>query len=89
MTAQAIIDELRKRANPSRALVLSRFFKTGKGQYGEGDVFLGVTVPETRQIVKMHSASLQDIDVLLRSRIHECRKIRWSEWFKTCRINFL
>lgn len=64
----ALKGDERKRA------VLSSFFKTGKGQYGEGDVMLGVTVPCTRSVAKRHSdASATDIDQLLQSEVHEVR----------------
>lgn len=66
--------ELQKKKDKERAKNLSRFFKTGKGQYGEGDVFWGIKVPIQREIVKMFKdASLKEIQELLNDEIHECR----------------
>jgi 3-methyladenine DNA glycosylase AlkD len=72
---RAVITELKKVADAKRAVVLSRYFKIGKGEYGEGDVFLGVTVPKQRVIAKRHykQASFADIIKLLDSPIHEHR----------------
>ncbi|NCU41413.1 MAG: DNA alkylation repair protein [Candidatus Moranbacteria bacterium] len=55
--------------------ILSRFFKTGRGEYGEGDQFLGISVPCQRSIAKKHytRCSFEDIEKLLKSRWHECR----------------
>jgi len=67
--------EIQSKKDPIQAKILSRFFKTGKGQYGEGDIFLGVTVPTLRIIVKKYSKdiSLKDVQKLLNSKIHEYR----------------
>ena len=67
--------EIQSKKDPIQAKILSRFFKTGKGQYGEGDIFLGVTVPTLRIIVKKYykDISLKDVQKLLNSKIHEYR----------------
>ena len=66
--------ELRGLATPAKAALLQRFFKTGPGQYGEGDVFLGVTVPQQRAIARRHAdLSLDEIACLLAGPIHEER----------------
>jgi Predicted DNA alkylation repair enzyme len=75
-----ILADLRKDINlyasPQKAVVLKRFFKTGKGQYGEGDIFLGIQVPDSRKIVRKYSnIPLDNTLQLLRSKIHEERLI--------------
>lgn len=67
---------MRQSASPKKALILSRFFKTGKGQYGEGDVFIGLSVPEIRVLAKdFADLSLAELKHLLCSRIHEERTL--------------
>lgn len=71
-----IVKEMQKLTNPPKAKLLQGFFKTGKGEYGEGDVFLGITVPETRKIAKKHVAmQLNEVSELLHSKIHEHRLV--------------
>lgn len=63
------------RQDPAQVEGLSRFFKTGKGQYGEGDQFLGIKVPVTREVVKQcwQETSFDDLEVCVRSEYHEMR----------------
>jgi 3-methyladenine DNA glycosylase AlkD len=66
--------DLRKTANKEKAKLLQGFFKTGPGEYGEGDIFLGVIVPETRKTaIKFKSLPLKDVEELLKSKFHEER----------------
>jgi 3-methyladenine DNA glycosylase AlkD len=74
MNANFILQELLSIANPEKARFLQGFFKTGKGQYAEGDVLLGICVPHTRDIVnRSPSLSFIEIVILLDSEYHEAR----------------
>lgn len=73
-TAKQVLKKLQSLANPQKALGLARFFKTGPGQYGEGDVFLGITVPAQREVAKLYrELPLTEIQKLLKSKTHEHR----------------
>ena len=71
--------ELRQSVNLEKKEFLPKFFKTGKGQYGEGDKFLGVVVPDIKKISKKFNAQLtdQDLEKLLYSEWHEERFAGW------------
>lgn len=74
MTAAFVLDELLSMANPGKAAFLQRFFKTGPGQYAEGDVFLGLVVPLTRSIAKANKQTpLAELQKLIESPYHEAR----------------
>jgi len=71
---QQLIKDLLNLTNPEKAKILQRFFKTGKGEYGEGDRFLGITVPEQRKLAKKYQAlTLKEVQKLLSSKYHEHR----------------
>ena len=74
MTAAFVLSELQSIGSSEKAVHLSRFFKTGPGQYGEGDRFLGVMVPYSRAIAKANKAMpLEEVQLLLESPWHEAR----------------
>ena len=70
-----LLQEITARADASQVEGLSRFFKTGPGQYGEGDKFLGIKVPVTREVVKAcwRETSMQDLEECIASEYHEVR----------------
>ncbi len=67
--------ELKKYIDKDKAEVLPRFFKTGKNEYGEGDLFIGITVPNQRKVAKKYykQIKLSEIQTLLENEIHEYR----------------
>lgn len=74
MIAQDLREKLQKLGNKEKAKVLQRFFKTGPGEYGEGDVFLGITVPQLRKLAREYqNIAITEITQLLRSSVHEER----------------
>lgn len=74
VTAAQVRDALAEVADPEDAVFLQRFFKTGPGEYGEGDVFIGVRVPQTRAVAKRFGGMpLGELRALLDSEVHEHR----------------
>jgi 3-methyladenine DNA glycosylase AlkD len=71
---QTVAQTLEKLKNPAKARFLQQFFKTGPGEYGEGDVFLGITVPQQRAVAKQFKdADFTSLRKLLKSPVHEYR----------------
>ncbi len=73
-SSQFVLVDLQKAANADKAKLLAGFFKTGPGQYGAGDQFLGVMVPQQRAIAKKYCAlALSEIEKLIKNKFHEAR----------------
>jgi len=71
-----ILKDIYSHRNKNKGELLSRFFKTSKGQYGEGDVFWGLTVPVSRKIAeKYKDISITEVKSLLKNKVHEVRLI--------------
>jgi len=74
MRAEIVKEQLLAFGSPQKAADSLRFFKTGKGEYGEGDQFIGCTVPETRSVAKAcKKIPLEEVNILLDDPYHECR----------------
>ena len=74
MSANLVIADLQARASKTKAFDLQRFFQTGPGQYGEGDLFIGVVVPDIRKVAATHKElPFTEIAKLVDSPIHEVR----------------
>lgn len=74
MTYKTVQKELRKYASKKRAETSAWFFKTGKGQYGEGDKFIGVSNPDARKVATAHKdLDFKEVKALLDSKVHEDR----------------
>jgi len=73
MSIESLKSDLEKLKNPEKAKSLQRYFKTGKGEYGEGDIFYGLTVSQSREIAKKYFSliSIPKLQFLLKSKIHE------------------
>lgn len=74
MTAKRVKEQLLALGNPQKAKHTEYFFKTGKGEYGEGDRFIGCSVPEIRHVAKDNKdLPLGELQLLLDDEIHDCR----------------
>ena len=74
MSARVALEDLKKVSKKERVSDLARFFKTAPGEYGEGDIFLGVSVPQTRSVAKKHqNLELGEVGKLFNSPFHEAR----------------
>ena len=73
---QKIINDLKRYKNEEKGVVLGRFFKTGKGQYGEGDIFWGIDVPTSRKIALRYvNIPRKELLKLLQNKVHEIRLV--------------
>src|SRR3989338_5318412 len=73
-TMHSLEQELLSQKDEEKAKIYARFFKTGKGQYGEGDIFIGISVPQQRAIAKKYKKlSLKELEYFLKNPIHEFR----------------
>ena len=69
-----MIRDLRRLGTPARARASAWYFKTGKGEYGEGDIFFGLTTPRLREVARTYrDLPLHEIEILLKNNVHECR----------------
>jgi len=76
MNSKDVELELLKKSDKEKAKFSQGFFKTGKGEYGEGDIHLGIKVPIVREIAKeFYGLNLEELQKLLESPIHDCRQI--------------
>jgi len=74
MITESITKRLSKLGSKEQAAISQRFFKTGPGEYGEGDIFIGIKVPVLRKLAKEYmNLSLKDVQIILRSKYHEER----------------
>jgi 3-methyladenine DNA glycosylase AlkD len=83
MTLKEIRRELERRVDPTKVAIFQKFFKTGPGEYGAGDKFIGLTVPQVREVVALaQEASPGVVRGLLKSPIHEERLLALLIWVR-------
>ncbi|SOD88771.1 DNA alkylation repair protein [Spirosoma fluviale] len=80
-TCTDVKNELLSLANPERAVQVARFFKTGPGQYGEGDQFMGLSMPQQHTIARQYlHLSFTETELLVHDSFHECRMVGLLIW---------
>ncbi|OIN57258.1 DNA alkylation repair protein [Arsenicibacter rosenii] len=81
MTAEYVKETIFDLMQPERAELIARFFKTGPGQYGEGDQFLGLTMPQQREIARQFAdLPFTEVEKLVKDQYHECRMVGLVIW---------
>jgi len=81
LTAHDVLARIHALADPERAVAVARFFKTGPGKYGEGDQFLGLTMPQQRLLAReFQQLPQEEVLQLLQSPWHECRSVALVIW---------
>ena len=74
LTKDKLLNDLKRLSDKKQAKILQRFFKTGPGEYGAGDIFWGIKVPKIREVVSRYTQlGFQDIEKLMRNPVHEVR----------------
>ncbi|QIX62546.1 DNA alkylation repair protein [Hymenobacter sp. BT18] len=80
-TGADLLARIHSLADPTRAIAVARFFQTGPGQYGEGDQFLGLSMPQQRRLAReFRSLPLPDVEQLVQNPWHDCRSIGLIIW---------
>jgi len=82
-----LIKEVESLRNMDKAKIFQKFFRTGMGDYGEGDIFLGLSVPECRKIANKYDIQISEIEQLIKSKFHEERLIALFELLKLYQQN--
>ena len=86
MTAAVVKQHLQTLAQPERALMVARFFQTGPGQYAEGDLFMGMSIPQQRVVVRQFGAlPMDETEQLIQDPYHECRMAGLLIWVEQSR----
>lgn len=81
LTYTGVKNTLIELAQPDRAVLLARFFKTAPGQYGEGDQFLGLSMPQQHTVAKQcYNLPINETELLVRDSYHECRMVGLLVW---------